>query len=254
MTPLVSIIITVYNRENYLGAAIESILNQTFPDFELLIWDDGSTDKSVQIATHYAQLDKRVRVVAAPHTGRGQSVYDAILNTTGKYIGWVDSDDLLTPTALEETAAVLDKDEKVCMVYTNYYVIDEQGAVKGLGKRCQIPYSRDRLLLDFMTFHFRLIRRSVYDEVGGVDISFLAAQDYDLCLKLSEVTEIEHVDKPLYLYRNHQDNVSHNKQFEQIHFTHRAITGALERRGLADKIELEVQVQPRFVLKRKGGG
>jgi len=70
MIPLVSIIITVYNRENYLGAAIESILNQTFPDFELLIWDDGSTDKSVPIANSYAQKDKRVRVVAAPHTGR----------------------------------------------------------------------------------------------------------------------------------------------------------------------------------------
>jgi len=84
-------------------------------------------------------------------------------------------------------------------------------------------------------------------------IAFLAAQDYDLCLRLSEVTEvteISHVDKPLYLYRNDQDNVSHNKQFVQIEFTHKAITGALERRRLADKIELEVQVQPRFVLKK----
>jgi len=112
-------------------------------------------------------------------------------------------DDLLILTALEETAAVLDKDDKAGIIYTKCHVIYEHCAVKGLSKRCQIPYSRDRLLLDFMTFHFRLIRRSVYDEVGGVDTSFMAAQDYDLCLKLSEVTEIKHLDKPLYLYRNH---------------------------------------------------
>ena len=102
-----------------------------------------------------------------------------------------------------------------------------------------------------MTFHFRLIRRCVYDEVGGIDPKFQAAGDYDLCLKLSETTQIYHLQKPLYQYRHHQDNISHSRQFEQIHFTHNAIIKALERRGLADKIELQVQVRPQFLLRRK---
>jgi glycosyltransferase involved in cell wall biosynthesis len=253
MTAAISLVITVYNRERYLSAAIESILKQTRTDWDLLIWDDGSTDKSVEIARTYAKLDDRMKVVAAKHTGRGQALCDAIANTTGKYLGIVDSDDLLAPEALWETAAVLDSQPNVGMVYTDYLVIDEAGEIKGLGKRCQIPYSKDRLLVDFMTFHFRLMRREVYNAVGGIDPEFKAAQDYDLCLRLSEVTEVVQVKKSLYLYRNHQENISHTKQFEQIHFTHLAITRALQRRGLAAMVDLEVQVQPRFVLRRKGG-
>jgi GT2 family glycosyltransferase len=94
-------------------------------------------------------------------------------------------------------------------------------------------------------------RRSLYDSVGGVDPEFNAAQDYDLCLRLSEVTEIVQVKKPLYLYRNHTENISHSRQFEQIHFTHLAISRALQRRGLAYKVELEALLRPRFVLRRK---
>lgn len=248
----ISIVITVYNRERYLAAAIESVLKQTYTDFELLIWDDGSTDRSVEIASRYAAKDKRVRVVAATHTGRGQALRDAIASSTGKYLGWVDSDDLLAPKALALTVAVLDSQPDIGMVYTQYLVINESGHSLGLGKRCQVPYSPDRLLLDFMTFHFRLIRRKVYEEVGGIDPELTAAGDYDLCLRLSEVTEVQPISQPLYLYRVHRESISHSKQFEQIHFTHQAITKALQRRGLTNQLELEVQVQPRFVLKRKG--
>lgn len=156
----ISLVITVYNRERYLAAAIESVLNQTRTELELLIWDDGSTDGSLAIAHDYAKQDKRVRVVATPHTGRGQALHDALANTTGRYLGWVDSDDLLSPTALEITAALLDSQASVGMIYTDYLVMDETGQIKGLGKRCQIPYSSERLLVEFMTFHFRLIRRN----------------------------------------------------------------------------------------------
>ena len=107
-----------------------------------------------------------MRVVAAAHRrGRGQALKEVIAATKGKYLGWVDSDDLLHPQALAETIAVLKSQPEVGMVYTNYLVIDEQGQVRGLGSRCQIPYSPERLLIDFMTFHFRLMRREVYHSV-----------------------------------------------------------------------------------------
>ena len=104
MSVPVSLVITVYNRECYLAAAIESVLKQTHTSFELLIWDDGSTDKSVEIASSYAEQDKRISVVAAPHTGREQALRDALTQTQGKYLGWVDSDDLLHPQALARFA------------------------------------------------------------------------------------------------------------------------------------------------------
>ncbi len=246
----ISIVITTYNRESYLSRAIESVLSQTRQDFELLIWDDGSTDSSIAIATSYAKRDSRVRVVAATHQGRVFSLQKAIAETSGAYIGWVDSDDLLSPTALKETAALLDAHPETGLVYTDYLDMDVTVKVTGYGHRCQIPYSPQRLLVDFMTFQFRLIRRSAFDQVGGIDESIEYAEDYDLCLRLSEVTQVKRIRKPLYYYRHHSETISYQKQFNQIRDSQKVIARTLKRRGLADRFEIEVN-KGRFYLRRK---
>lgn len=250
MNPIISIVTPVYNRQHYLGAAIESVLKQTRHDFELLVWNDGSTDASLNIARYYAKLDKRVRVIAAEHQGIAPSVKAAFAATTGSYIGLIDSDDLLAPTALEDTVAILDAYPEVGMVYTDYQIIDTQGQEKGLGKRCHIPYSKNRLLVDFMTFHFRLLRRSIYEQVGGIDESFELAEDYDLCLKLSEVTVIQHLQKPLYYHRRHIGNITNHRP-ELIHWSYKAISQALKRRGLDNDYKLEVQDTGKFIIRHK---
>jgi len=137
------------------------------------------------------------------------------------------------------------------MVYTSYVAMNEAGEVRGLGKRCQIPYSPQRLLVDFMTFHFRLMRRSVFDQVGGVDETIPSAEDYDLCLRLSEVTEIRHVNKPLYLYRVHQDSESQTGRVKQIFASRDAINRALVRRGMADTHELQMRISSQFLIRKK---
>lgn len=250
-SPLVSIVITVYNREKYLAQAIESVLNQSYPNFELLVWDDGSTDTSLEIAQKYAEQDKRITVVANEHLGLGWTPKKAIAATSGKYFGCVDSDDILHENALSETMAVLESKSDVGMVYTEYQVMDEMGNIGKKGKRSSIPYSPRRLLIDFMTFHFRLIRRSVYEKVGGIKPEFTTAGDYDLCLRLSEVTNITQVKKPLYFYRVHRDSISYQKQSEQIQMTRKAIEQAIERRELNDTLELKVKLQPKFILRNK---
>ncbi|BAZ02929.1 filamentous hemagglutinin outer membrane protein (plasmid) [Tolypothrix tenuis PCC 7101] len=252
MKKTISIIMTVYNGERYLDLAIKSVLSQTYPDFELLIWDDGSTDRSVEIARHFAQFDQRVRIVTAPHQGRARSLKAAIKQTSSPYIGLVDSDDLLAPTALNETAAILDARKEVGLVYTDYQVIDENNKLTGYGQRCRIPYSKERLLVDFMIFHFRLLRRDIYDQVGGINEKFELAQDYDLCLRLSEVTQIEHLANPLYYYRYHYESVSHQKRIEQILAARDAINLALQRRGLEKHYELDLQIVGRYSLRPKG--
>lgn len=165
--PLVSLIMPVYNRESYLAVAIESVLYQTYPNWELLIWDDGSTDRSLEIAQGYAQQDDRVRVIATPHQGTVRALQAAYGAAKGTYIGQVDSDDALDWRTLELTVPVLESQTQVGMVYTDYWEINAGGQVQGLGQRCQVPYSPERLLIDFMTFHFRLLRRCVYEQVGG---------------------------------------------------------------------------------------
>jgi glycosyltransferase involved in cell wall biosynthesis len=251
MSHSISLVITTYNREEFLGKAILSLLQQTYSHFELVLWDDGSTDNSLAIAQQYAHQDPRIRVVAALHQGRTLALKAAIAQTTHPYLAWIDSDDVLAPTALEETLAILNNQPSIGMVYTNYLVIGTYDQIQGLGQRCQIPYSKTRLLVDFMTFHFRLMRRSLYDQVGGVAPQFIYAQDYDLCLKLSEVTDIHHLERPLYYYRNHAQSISQEKRVEQIGYAQQAINDAIVRRGLSDRYELDVQIIGQFALKQK---
>ena len=250
MTPI-SIVMTVYNRERYLKAAIESVLSQSYQNFEFLIWDDGSTDNSLNIARNYAKLDPRIKVLAAEHRGVSYSLMAAIRKTAFPYFGCVDSDDLLAPKALAETVPILDANPQVGVVYTNYLLIDENDCVGGEGPLCQIPYSPQQLLVDPIVFHFRLIRRSDYNSCGGVDPKFASAFDYELCLRLSEVTEIRKINKPLYYYRIHQHNFSRHHRAEQIILCHTAVEQALQRRGLADKLELGVELVGQFRLRPK---
>ncbi|MEH2193533.1 MAG: CHAT domain-containing protein [Nostoc sp.] len=253
MPPLISIVIVNYNRESYLGVAIASVLAQTWQDLELLIWDNGSTDGSVAIAHAYAQRDERVRVVEADNQGVAAACKAAIGQTSGTYVGILDNDDILAPTAIAQTATVLNHHPETGFVYTDYLNIDQNGKVIGYGHRCSIPYSPVGLLVNFMTFHFRLMRRSVYDRVGGVNESFsCSAYDYDLCLRLSEVAEVRRVQEPLYLYRNHSQSISVTRKKEQILWSAKAIAQALWRRGLADKLQIDVELPAgRFILRHK---
>lgn len=248
--PAISIVICSYNRERFLGEAVQSVLAQTRGDFELLIVDDGSTDGSPAIAQRFAERDPRVRAVLAEHRGLTPTLRDALAQTTAPYLGWIDSDDRLAPTALAETSAVLDARPEIGWVYTDYQTMNEAGEVRGPGKRCQIPYSKDRLLIDFMTFHFRLIRRSAYDLTGGIDLANECAQDYDLCLRLSEVAAVQHLAKPLYFYRVHAQSISIENRLKQIYSSQAAIARALDRRGLSKQLTIEVELQGKFYLRK----
>jgi glycosyltransferase involved in cell wall biosynthesis len=266
MPSLVSLVMTVYNREDYLSLALDSILLQTYPHWHLTIWDDGSTDSSPDIAREYAKLDPRVRCVKANHAGQTHSLRAAMrtienpclvlplcggnLRKANRYFGWVDSDDLLAPDALAMTVAILDEKTEIGMVYTDHRLIDCEGRDLGLGARCQIPYSKERLLIDFMTFHFRLIRRPIYDAVGGIDVELNHVQDYDLCLKISEVTEIYHYPSPLYEYRVHPTMISSTQKAQVTAGAARAVRNALVRRGLNDRYRLDVIEGDRFKIVR----
>jgi glycosyltransferase involved in cell wall biosynthesis len=255
MSSLVSLVMTVYNRERYLSQALDSILTQTYPHWQLTLWDDGSTDSSPEIARRYASLEPRIHFIAASHTGqtqalagamaaaRSRSIFpnlDVAKASGGNYFGWIDSDDLLAPDTLATTVGILDRSPQVGMVYTNHSLIDERGKVLGLGVRCQIPYSKERLLIDFMTFHFRLIRWTIYDRVGGIDLTVPYVQDYDLCLKISEVTEIYHHPQPLYYYRVHPTMISQAQKTDVTACAAKAVRNALVRRDLSDLYRLDV--------------
>ncbi len=241
----------VYNRRDYVAEALDSILAQTFEDWELIVWDDGSTDGSSEIARGYAERDERVRYERWENRGMYFVLERALAEARGAYLGWVDSDDRLLPEALARTAAVLDGRSEVGMVYTDHVEINEAGAVLGKGRRCGIPYSANRLLRDFMTFHFRLIRREAFESAGGIDTSFNYAEDYDLCLRLSEVAEVVHLAEDHYAYRVHGDSISQGMRLGQIEGSATAVRKALRRRGLEDRYALDVELVPRFHIRKR---
>ncbi|MEL7086690.1 MAG: glycosyltransferase [Cyanobacteria bacterium J06597_1] len=248
---LISIVMTVYNRERYVAEAIESVLGQTFTDFELIIWDDGSSDNSLEIARSYAKQDTRIRVFASEHLGQSRALDGATRQAQGALLGMVDSDDILLPTALEKTAALLKNNPTAGMVYTHHSEMDEMGQDLGIGRRCKIPYSKERLLLDFMILHFRLIRTDLFWKIGGIDTNFNAALDYNFCLKLSEITEIQTIPEVLYRYRVHRQSISGGKQLEQIRCTYVAISQAMQRRGLSESYDLKLDIKPWFSIRNK---
>ncbi|MGB3651370.1 MAG: glycosyltransferase [Rivularia sp. (in: cyanobacteria)] len=252
MQPAISIVIPVYNREDYLKIAIESVLRQTFTDFELIIWDNGSTDRSVEIASQYAEQDKRIKVIAARHQGMTLALKSAFAICSGNYLGWLDSDDILAPSALTETANFLDKHSSSGLVYTDHLLIDKDNKVLGKGSRCHIPYSKDRLLVDYMVFHFRLMRREVFEQAGGINEDSGLVPDYDLCLRLSEITEVHHLKQPLYYYRKHSGNISQNKRVEVIYDSQNAIARALQRRELDRDYEIKVEIIGKYYLEKRG--
>jgi rhamnosyltransferase len=241
--PAVALVVPVFNRKEYLSEALESIKAQSFEDFELVIWDDGSTDGAGEIARAFAEQDSRFRYFRTKQNrGIPAALKSAIAKTSAPYFGWVDSDDILGQTALTKTKAVLDQLESVGCVYTKYQPIDAQGGLLEDERRASIPYSSRGLLTNFMAYHFRLIRRTVYDAVGGIDARFSFTPDYDLCLKLSEVSDFFHLPERLYSYRIHDKRASSLWRLEQIANAQLAVEEALERRGMAEDVRLEVEV------------
>lgn len=229
---MISLIITCYNREAHLAQAIQSVLDQTYQDFELIVWDDGSTDNSIEIAQIYARRDSRIKVIDAPHQGYVISISLAIAHSRGEYFGCLDSDDYLSRYCLEKTKEILDSRFNLGVVYTWYGRVDSIGNFLGIGHRCQVPFSKDRMLFSHITFHFRCIKRKVYDAVGGINTNFKYASDYDLCLRLAEVTDFYQLSQLLYYYREHSLSMGSTSNGEQEQYAWLAINQAIQRRGL----------------------
>jgi glycosyltransferase involved in cell wall biosynthesis len=256
--PKVSIVTAFYNRAKFLPDCIESILAQSFADFEYILWDDGSTDNGREVVERYA--DRRIKLCGSAHQGRALSLRDAIKQTECDYMGWVDSDDILLPAALSLTKAILDGEPEVGLVYTHQELIGEEelavlpGARKegesspslsledSSGKHAislrphrnnTLVYSPEKLLQVFMAMQFRLMRRSVFDAAGGINLLLPQAVCYDLVLRISETARIECLPEVLYRYRQHSGQQSHENVAVRSHQSFCAIRQAIARRRLS---------------------
>ena len=150
----------------------------------------------------------------------------------------VDADDCLAPHALSRAVSVLDQFEEASFLYSDCLEIDEDGCPIRLSERQSMPYSQENLLVQFITFHLRLIRRRDCDAVGGYRSDLMFTGDYDLSLKLSEIGDVIYLKRPLYFYRVHQasDSQRHKKAVDREALA--VSSHALQRRGLKDRLRL----------------
>ena len=251
-SPQVSIAMPVYNTAGFLPAALDSLLAQDHADWECLLWDDGSTDGSAEIAAGYAARDPRIRLFGdGRNRGNPTALASALKQARAPFLGVLDGDDLLEPNALSTMLAHMRANPGLGMAYSRYVEIDEAGRLLGPGRRFNTPYSPDRLLVEFMTFHFRLIRAEAYRAAGGYDPTIDESGDYDLCLRLSELCAIGHVPAVLYRYRIRRSSISNAARLRQVRSSFEAARRALERRGMASDHQLSLGIRARHVLRPK---
>ncbi len=221
--PLVSVIMPNYNGEQFLSAAVQSVVNQTYQNWELLIIDDGSTDGSVEIARKWAAQDRRIRplknIFKKLAHGPGAARNTGIQEAKGRYIAFLDSDDLWLPQKLSEQVAFMQRD-KIPFSFTWYEVITETGAKVGERRPDCHSVTYRQLLRDCVIGCLT----AMYDtESLGKQLNNLHPKDRfgdgTLWLKLLKITPYAHcLRKPLAQYRLVAGSVSSNKMDAAKHY------------------------------------
>ena len=206
-SPAVSVITPVYNREKFIGKAIESVLIGKFQDFEYIIIDNGSTDRTVEVVESYTS-DPRIKLIRNDVNRIAISLNIGLKEARGKYISQLDSDDLYTPDTLNNMTAFME--ETNCALGISYYsLIDEAGNdLPEFGIVKHEEYSRNNILRVDGAGAVRIWRKSAILEFGGFDEGELCdyGEDYDLVLKVGEKYRVGRVREVLYKYRRHPDN------------------------------------------------
>ena len=235
MTPAVSIMMLVYNTERYVGDAVRSILGQTHGDFELIVIDDGSTDRSPEILRGFAAEDGRIRLVSRPNRGIAASRNEALALSRGRYVAVMDSDDVSRPDRIAKQVGYLDANPDCVLVCCQMRLIDSDGWPIGLVNLQSTHEELEAANMGVGGFFVGvpcMMRREALVAVGGYREQFALAEDLDLYLRLAERGRLASIAEPLYDYRQHVASVCRNRPEELTRCLERAIAEARERRGL----------------------
>ena len=209
--PLASVVMTVFNGERFLREAIDSILSQTFSDFELIIINDGSTDSTAAMLDSYARSDPRVRVYHEEHKGAVESLNRGCGLARGKYIAVMDQDDVSMPDRLERQIGFLENHEKVGLLGGAVEGIDDQGRWVFLD---QPPLEDEPIRAAFRSFSFPMchpavvMRKQAFDATGGYRAPFLPAEDYDLFYRIIEGWRVANLSDVVLRKRIHSNQFS----------------------------------------------
>lgn len=211
---LVTIITPTYNREAFLPAAIESVLAQTYKDFEFIIVDDGSEDNSRKLIESYAEKDSRIKYLYQENQRQSVARNYALSVANGDFICFLDSDNYWPNDKLEKSLKAFADHPEADIVYGDCITIDEQGAELHRNNMRRYSGRIAGLLLkdNFISMNTTMTRRKCFDEMGGMSGKRRVADDYDLWLKFSARYRFQYIPEFLAYYRVMENQISSNKK------------------------------------------
>lgn len=206
--PKVSIVITAYNSMDYLPETIESVLEQTFSDFEVLLVDDGSSDHIVQWASEL--VDPRVKLTSQENQGVSVARNTGIAHAQGEYVAFLDGDDLWEPTKLEKQVHCLEANPEVALVHTWLTRIDWQSKPTGRLIYSQLEGDVWQQIVEKnqVACSSVMVRRCCFETVGVFDKNLKFAEDWDLWIRLATRYHFAVIEEPLVHYREHPNSKS----------------------------------------------
>lgn len=216
--PVISIYITNHNYGRYIRQAIESVINQTFKEFELIIIDDGSTDNSREIIEKYTDIEN-VAIVFQKNRGLPVSNNIALHMARGDFLLRLDADDFLDPNALSIFFNIVKQNPEVDMVFSDYFLVD------AVGETCEVVRRHD---FNDVTLYDQpahgactMIRKKCLADMGGYDESICCQDGFELWLRFIKKYKVQNVNLPLFYYRQHECSLTKNE--DRILSTRRSI-------------------------------
>lgn len=208
--PLVTVYITNYNYGHFITQAIESVINQSYENIQILIIDDGSTDNSKEIIEAYGGYPN-IDIVYQKNKGLNITNNIALNLARGTYIMRLDADDYLDSKAVEIMASALNSDINLGLVFPDYYIVNASG--KTVEQVIRHDFENEVSLLDQPAHGAcTLIRTKFLRDLGGYNENYKCQDGYELWIKFTQVYPVKNINKPLFYYRQHGSNLTSNEQ------------------------------------------
>jgi glycosyltransferase involved in cell wall biosynthesis len=216
-TPKVSVVIATYNRAGFLADAIDSVLQQRFQDYELIVVDDGSTDQTRTLVESYGS---RIRYLYHENRGPSAARNLGVRHARAPWIAFQDSDDLTEPNHLETLYAYANEHPRCGMVFANGAYLNgaesKRGTIISMAKSSRLASNGVRLVDLFeksiVRLQASLISKTAYDAVGGHDESLSICMDLDLSFRLVMNYPVAYLNRVVFLYRFHEGNIGKNEE------------------------------------------
>jgi glycosyltransferase involved in cell wall biosynthesis len=217
--PKVSAVVATYNREEYIGGAVETVLDQTYDNIELIVVNDGSKDATAKVLSQYEAKEDVVVLHNKANQGISYSRNRAADHAEGKYIAPLDDDDRWYKNKIQRQVEVFENlDEEYCGVYTKADIINKDG--NKIGKIANDSYAPDiypRVLLycEITPHSSVLLRREHFEEVGCYDVQFPQGVDWDLWIRMGKEYKFKYLSESLTKFRRHESNLSQSEDHER---------------------------------------